>query len=263
MLGNGPGDLVRRENARVVADQETSRTRRPDGALRAVQAVDEIAEARGARARRQPQTQASGDIVDDADRAGRVRPLVAARHGRHLRTRAAGRRWRAAEIRPDRRLVAARDLDRGLGVMPIALGDQLFLAPRAGFGDDVLERFHLLGDEAASLLDHSHAGDRRLDGQRTEDPCEERNDERGAKPEKKGRRMDLHHGPPDLAWRLPAGLRGVCYVCVTARRNASRDGEKPSSPAPSDRLTSPRCASTMSLSHEVLEGGCQRCRDEP
>src|SRR5438445_7483275 len=99
----------------------------------------------------------------------------------------------------------ALDLDRGLDVMPIALADQLLLAARAGFGDDVLERFHPPGDDPTSLLDHSHARHRGFDRQRTQDPGEERNDERGAKPEQEGRRMDLHQGPPDLAWRLPAG----------------------------------------------------------
>ena len=69
--------------------------------------------------------------------------------------------------------------------MPVTLGEHL-LAARAGFGGDVLERLHLLGDKPASLLDHSHAGHRRLDGQRSEDPGEERNDERGAEPEEKG-----------------------------------------------------------------------------
>src|SRR5437879_163632 len=113
----------------------------------------------------------------------------------------------------------ASDLDRGLGMVPVDLGDQLFLAACARFGDDVLERFHLLGGEAAPLLDHTHARHRRFDDQRTEDPGEQRNDERGAKPEKKRRRMDLHQGPPDLARRLPAGSRSVCYVCVTAGRN--------------------------------------------
>ena len=111
-------------------------------------------------------------------------------------------------------------------MMPVALGDQLLLAARAGFGDDVLERFHLLSDDPTSLLDHSHARHRGFDRQRTEDPGEERNDERGAKPEQEGRRLDLHQEPPDLAWRLPVGLRSVHYVSVTTSPNSLRAMKK-------------------------------------
>src|SRR5437879_12090576 len=103
----------------------------------------------------------------------------------------------------------ALDLDRGLDVMPIALADQLLLAARAGFGDDVLERFHLLGDDATSLLDHYHARHRGLDGPRTEDPGAERHDERGAEPEQAGRRVELQQGPADQAGRLPDRLRSM------------------------------------------------------
>src|SRR5437588_12280358 len=84
----------------------------------------------------------------------------------------------------------ALDLDRGLDVVPIALADQLLLAARAGFGDDVLERFHLLSDDPTSLLDHSHARHRGFDRQRTEDPGEARSGERGAKPEAGGRGVE-------------------------------------------------------------------------
>src|SRR6266852_8086299 len=93
----------------------------------------------------------------------------------------------------------AFDLDRGLGlgVMSIAVGEQLFLAPSASLRHDVLERLHLLGDETTPLLDHPHSRHGGLDGQRPEDPSEERNDERGAEPEEKRRGMDLHRGPPD------------------------------------------------------------------
>src|SRR5438128_731240 len=74
VLGDRSGDLLGGKDARVVADQEASRARRPDGAQRAVQPVDDLVEARGARPRRQPQTQASGNIVDDADRTRGIGP---------------------------------------------------------------------------------------------------------------------------------------------------------------------------------------------
>src|SRR4249920_2243094 len=100
----------------------------------------------------------------------------------------------ASTPRPGRNglVSGARDLGGRLDVMAVVLGEQLLLASRAGLRDDVLERFHLFGGETAPLLDHPHARHRGLDGQRAEDPGEEWNDECCAKPEKKGRRMDLH-----------------------------------------------------------------------
>src|SRR6185369_543133 len=89
-------------------------------------------------------------------------------------------------------LFGAHALGGRLDVMAVALGEQLLLASRPGFRDDVLERFHLFGGQTAPLLDHPHARDRGLDGQRAKDPGKERNDECGAKPEKEGHRMDLH-----------------------------------------------------------------------
>src|SRR5206468_9094267 len=109
----------------------------------------------------------------------------------------------------------ARDLGGRLGLMAVALGEQLLLASRAGFRHDVLERFHLFSGEAAPLLDHPHARDCGLDGQRAEDPGEERNDERGAKPEKKGRRMDLHGDPlsaVEAISRATGHLLRLCYA---------------------------------------------------
>ena len=117
--------------------------------------------------------------------------------------------------------------------MAVALGEQLLLASRAGFRHDVLERFHLFSGEAAPVLDHPHARDRGLDGQRTEDPGEERNDERGAKPEKKGRRMDLHGDPLICCGGYQPGYRVFatfvlrpCVTRVAERKNSIPRAER-------------------------------------
>jgi hypothetical protein len=109
----------------------------------------------------------------------------------------------------------APDLGGGLDVMPVGLGEKLLLPSRAGFCDDVLEGFHLLGGETAPLLDDCHARYGGLDSQRAEDAGEERNDQRGAKPEKKRRRMDLHADLLIWRGRYQPGRRDVCYVSVT------------------------------------------------
>ena len=75
-------------------------------------------------------------------------------------------------------------------------------------------------------------------------------------PEKKRRRMDLH-GDLLIPVRLPVGLLGACYVCVTAAGNLFRRAAEIVAAHPgaaSKRLTDPRRAPTMSISHEVLEG---------
>src|SRR4029453_6876707 len=112
----------------------------------------------------------------------------------------------------------APDLGGGFDVMPVGLGEKLLLASRTGFRDDVLEGFHLLGGEPAPLLDDPHACHGGLDGQRAEDAGEERNDQRGAKPEQKRRRMDLHADLLMWRGRYQRGRRGVCYVSVTLPR---------------------------------------------
>jgi hypothetical protein len=75
--------------------------------------------------------------------------------------------------------------DRGflVHVVPVAVGEQLFTT-RARLGHDVLERFHLLGEQPPSFVDHSHPGHGCLDGERAEHAGEERYDDRGADPEK-------------------------------------------------------------------------------
>src|SRR5262245_8832495 len=153
----------------------------------------------------------------------------------------------------------------GLDVMSVGLGEKLLLAPRAGFGDDVLESFHLLGGEPAPFLEDPHARHGGLDGQRANDSGEERHDQRGAKPEKKGRRMDLH--ATLLIWRgRYSGGAGV-FVTFLLRpfpRDAPCDSLrelKELHGAWSERLTHRRCAPTMSLSHEV-EGGSQPCPNQ-
>src|SRR5262245_66530738 len=70
-------------------------------------------------------------------------------------------------------LVVRADLDPGLGGVSVGVGEQLLLAPGAGFGDDVLERFHLLRHHPTPLLDHAHPGNSRLDDQRAADFGEE------------------------------------------------------------------------------------------
>src|SRR5262245_14741398 len=104
----------------------------------------------------------------------------------------------------------------GLDLMPVGVGEKLLLTPRAGLRDDVFEGFHLLGGEPAPLLEDPHARHGGLDSQRTKDSGEERHDQRGAKPEKKRRRMDLHVALLIMAWTVqreaPGRLLRFCYV---------------------------------------------------
>ena len=96
--------------------------------------------------------------------------------------------WDPATLSLGSKQPAASSHDLGwlLDVMAVLLGQHV-LPPCAGLGRDVLEGLHLLGQEATAFLEDPHAGHGCLDGQRAQDPGEERNDQRGAETEQQGR----------------------------------------------------------------------------
>src|SRR5262249_31137917 len=124
----------------------------------------------------------------------------------------------------------------------------------------------LLGGEPAPFLEDPHARHGGLDGQRAKDSGEERHDQRSAKPEKKGRRMDLHADL--LIWRGRDSGGARPFVTVLLRPlprgrpvQFAPKAERTPCRAPREPLTDRRRAPTMTLSHEV-EGGSQPCRNQ-
>ncbi len=68
------------------------------------------------------------------------------------------------------------------------------LATRAGLGHDVVERFHLLGHDAAGVFEHAHARRGRLDREGAEHAGDHRHDRRGRETEDEGERRKTHGG---------------------------------------------------------------------
>ena len=83
------------------------------------------------------------------------------------------------------------------------------LPPRLRLGDDVFEVLHLLGEDASGILEHAHAGGRRLDGQRPEDARQHGDEGSGGKSEHERQWGETHDGlrvATATEWILPAGL---------------------------------------------------------
>jgi len=125
--------------------------------------------------------------------------------GLHEPTAAVGPPANAAH---GRRLLVDSGLRRCCCRRHLRLGVEL-LAPRLRFRDDVLEVLHLLGEHAACILEHPHAGGRRFHGQRSEH-AGYHGDERSGGESEHERQWGETHGGLRVATAtnaiLPAGL---------------------------------------------------------